>query len=86
MSLAISAWLIFFLFYLRALSGVASFVAVLIYLTVILVARTNSTLLKISVPAILILLTGLAIWPMVDIYKQTHAETATDFSTAGQVH
>ena len=81
LSLAISAWLIFFLFYLRALSGVASFVAVLIYLTVILVARTNSTLLKISVPAILILLTGLAIWPMVGIYKQTHAETATDFST-----
>ncbi len=81
LSLAISAWLIFFLFYLRALSGVASFVAVLIYLCVIIVARTTSTLLKISVPAIFILLAGLAIWPMVEIYKQTHAETATDFST-----
>jgi O-antigen ligase len=81
MSLAISAWLIFFLFYLRALSGVTSFVAVLIYLIVILITRTNRALLKISVPAIFILVAGLAIWPMVNIYKQTHAETATDFST-----
>jgi hypothetical protein len=80
LSLAISAWLIFFLFYLRALSGVVSFVAVLIYLTVIIVTRTKSTLFKISVPVIFILLTGLAIWPLVDIYNQIHAETPTDFS------
>jgi hypothetical protein len=81
MSLAISAWLIFFLFYLRALSGVASFVAALIFLIVIFIVRVNSTFFKISVPAIFILLAGLAVWPMVNIYKQTHAETATDFST-----
>jgi len=79
-SLAISAWLIFFLFYLRALSGVTSFVAVLIFITVIFITRVNSVLLKISVPAIVILLAGLTVWPMVSIYKQTHAETATDFS------
>ena len=47
---------------------------------VIFITRVNSVLLKISVPAIFILLAGLAIWPMVNIYKQTHAETATDFS------
>src|SRR5665647_459687 len=81
MSLAVSAWLIFFLFYLRALSGVASFVAVLIYLIVVLITRTNSMLLKISLPAIFIFLTGLAVWPIINIYKQTHAETPTDFST-----
>jgi len=80
-SLALSAWLIFFLFYLRALSGVASFVAVLIYLIVILITRVNRALIKISVPAIFVLLAGLAIWPMVNIYKQTHAEIATDFTT-----
>ena len=81
MSLAISAWLIFFLFYLRALSGVASFVAVLVYLIVVLITRTNSTILKISVPAILIILASLAVWPVINIYRQTHAETPTDFNT-----
>lgn len=81
LSLGISAWLIFFLFYLRALSGVASFVAVLIYLIVVLITKTNSILLKISLPAIFILLAGLAVWPMINIYKQTHAELPTDFST-----
>jgi hypothetical protein len=81
MCLAISAWLIFFLFYLRALSGVASFVAALIFLIVIFVVRVKGILLKISVPTVFIFLAGLAIWPMVNIYKQTHAETATDFST-----
>ncbi len=80
-SLAISAWLIFFLFYLRALSGVASFIVVLIFLIAVLITRTDRTFLKISVPAIFILLAGLAVWPMINIYKQTHAETATDFST-----
>jgi len=80
MSLAISVWLIFFLFYLRTLSGVASFVAALIFMIVFFITRVNSTLLKISVPAIFILLAGLAVWPMVSIYKQTHAETATDLS------
>jgi len=81
LSLAISAWLIFFLFYLRALSGIASFAAVMIFVTVIFVTRVKSLLLKISVPALVILMAGLAIWPMVSIYKQIYAETATDFST-----
>lgn len=81
LSLAISAWLIFFLFYLRALSGIASFAAVMVFLTVVFVTRVNSLLLKISVPALVILVAGLAIWPMVSIYKQTHAETPTDFRT-----
>jgi O-antigen ligase len=80
-SLAISAWLIFFLFYLRALSGIASFVAVLIYIVVFLIKRSRGVLAKISVPAIFILLAGLAAWPLVNIYKQINSETATDFST-----
>jgi O-antigen ligase len=81
LSLAISAWMIFFLFYLRALSGIASFAAVMIFATVIFVTRVKSTLLKVSVPVVFILLAGLAIWPVVSICKQTHAETPTDFST-----
>lgn len=81
LSLAISAWLIYFLFYLRALSAIASFVAVLIYMIVVLITTTNRTFLKISVPVVFVLLAGLAVWPMVNIYKQTHAETVTDFST-----
>jgi hypothetical protein len=81
LSLAISAWLIFFLFYLRALSAIASFAAVMVFVTVIFVTRVKSLLLKVSVPALVILMTGLAIWPMVSIYKQTHAEAPTDFRT-----
>jgi hypothetical protein len=79
-SLAISAWLIFFLFYLRALSGVTSFIAALIYLIAVIITRVNRAILKVSLPAIFILLGGMAIWPMVNIYKQTHAETETDLS------
>ncbi|MCK7538209.1 MAG: hypothetical protein MZV63_48285 [Marinilabiliales bacterium] len=80
-SLALSAWLVFFLFYLRALSGIASFTAVMIYLVLILVRQAKSIFIRISVPALLLLLAGLAAWPLTAIYKQVHAETKTDFSS-----
>jgi len=80
-SLALSAWLIFFLFHLRALSAVASFAAALLCLTAILAARSDKALVKILLPAIFIIVTALAIWPMVGIYRQTHAEPRTDLSS-----
>lgn len=84
-SLAISAWLIFFLFHLRALSGVASFAAALICLTAILAARSDKVLVKILVPAILIVVTALAIRPMVTVWRQTHAETPAGFNSLDSI-
>ncbi len=80
-SLAIAAWLIFFLFHLRALSAVASFAASLLCLTTILAARSDKVLVKILLPAIFIILTALAIRPMIGIYRQTHAEAPVDLSS-----
>ena len=80
-ALAISAWLIFFLFHLRALSGVASFAAALLCLTAILAARSDRALIKILLPAIFIIVTALAVRPIVGIYRQTHAEPHIDLSS-----
>lgn len=80
-SLAISAWLIFFLFHLRALSAVASFAAALLCLTVIIATRSDKALVKILLPAIFIIVSALAIRPMVDIYRQTHEESHIDLSS-----
>lgn len=79
-SLAISAWLVFFLFHLRTLSGVASFVAALIVMTSLLAARSGRILPKVLLPALLIIVTALAVRPMVTIWKQTHAEAPVSFN------
>ncbi|MFN2336284.1 MAG: O-antigen ligase family protein [Bacteroidales bacterium] len=79
-SLVISAWLIFFLFHLRALSGVVSLAAALLCLTVILAAR-KGTLVKILLPLLFIVIAALTIRPMVGIYRQTHAEPHIDLSS-----
>ena len=73
-SIVAAAWLIFFLFYLRALSGVAAFAVATTWLTVTLASRSRSYLVKIAVPAGFVVLTGLVLWPMAGIYRGTHAE------------
>jgi hypothetical protein len=73
-SFILAAWLIFFLFYLRALSGVAAFTAAMIWLVVTLAARSERNLLRIAVPAGFVVLAGLVLWPMAGIYRYTHAE------------
>jgi len=80
-SLVISAWLIFFLFHLRTLSGVASFAAALICLTAVLAARSKGIMLKILLPALFIIVTALAARPMVAIWRQTHTETPVIFNS-----
>jgi len=67
-------WLIFFLFYLRALSGVAAFAVAMSWLTVTLASRSRSYLVKIAVPAGFVALALLVLWPMAGIYRRTHAE------------
>lgn len=72
-SLVAAAWLIFFLFYLRAMSGVAAFAVAMTWLTVTLASRSERYLLKIAVPAGFVVLAGLVLWPMAGIYRDTHA-------------
>ena len=80
-SLALSAWLLFFLFYLRALSGIASLAAVMIFLVAVFVRQAKGIFIRIIFPALFLLLAGLAAWPLTTIYKQVHSETETDFSS-----
>ena len=79
-SLAVSAWLVFFLFHLRSLSGIVSFAAALILMTTLLAAKSGRILLKVLLPALFIIVTALAVVPMVSIWKQTHAEAPVTFN------
>ena len=79
LSLAVSVWMIFFVFYLRALSSVASLTAIITFSVVILVRRVNKPLLKISIPLVFFIAAFLALWPLAGIYKQVHTESGTDF-------
>lgn len=81
LSLVLSAWLIFFLFYLRALSDIASFAAALLCLTAILAFRSEKRLVKILLPVIFLTVTTITVWPLAGIYRQTHAEPQIDFSS-----
>ncbi|MEN8156783.1 MAG: O-antigen ligase family protein [Bacteroidota bacterium] len=80
-SLVLSAWLIFFLFYIRSLSGIASFTAVSVYLLFFVIKRLRSLFLKALSATIFILLLLIIIWPLKNIYRQTHSEVETDFAT-----
>ncbi len=77
--LAISGWLIFFLFYLRSLSGLASLSGVLLFLSVLIIKSHRSAFLKISFTSVLILLFGFALWLSANMYKRTHLEAETDY-------
>ena len=79
--LAISGWLIFYLFYLRSLSGIASFAGVLILLIIMWLAAERRTYLKISVTTIILLITALTAVSFIRIYHETHHENDTDFSS-----
>lgn len=80
-ALALSAWFIFFLFYIRALSGIASLAAVLIYLLFHNMKQWRSLLLKIAAISVFILLIFLTLWPIKDIYRLTQEEIPCNFET-----
>jgi len=67
-------WLIFFLFYLRALSGIAAFAVATTWLTVALASRSGSYAVKIAVPAGFAVLAAVVLWPLAGIWRDTHAE------------
>jgi hypothetical protein len=79
--LAISAWLIFYLFYLRSLSGIASFAGVILLLIFTWLAREKRIAVKVTVIILMILITGVTVSPVIKIYHETHREIETDLSS-----
>lgn len=77
--LSISLWLIFFLFYLRALSAIASFAGILFFLTIYLIYRQRSMVVKILFASLFTAIAIYAVWSASNIYRQTHMEVETDF-------
>ncbi len=73
-SFVVVVWLIFFLFYLRALSGIAAFAVAATWLTVTLAWRSGSYAVRIGVPAGFAVLAAALLWPLAGIWHDTHAE------------
>ena len=76
----ISAWLVFYLFFIRALSGIASLSAVAVYMVYIFIVRLRSVWMKLVSIGFFILAVVFILYPLKDIYKQTHSEVYTDLS------
>lgn len=80
LSIAVSVWLIFFLFYLRAMTGIASFAGVAVFLITMLIGRQKNIFIKISFGIVFLLLFCFSLWIMINAYKNTQSEVETNFS------
>ena len=76
----ISAWLVFYLFYIRALSGIASLSAALVYLVYHIVMRFRKLWIRWLAVPFLLLAFAIALYPLAGIYKQTHSEVELDLT------
>lgn len=79
LSLAVSAWLIIFLFYLRTLSAIISLVVIMIVLIAVFTGRLKSTILKITIPVAAVIVAGMALWPLTEIYRQVQVSNPDGF-------
>ena len=79
-SILVSLWFIFFLFYLRALSGIACSIAASFYLVIFFVKRLKSLPLKLLAALGFLLMLFLILKPLVSIHRQTHSETPCSLS------
>ncbi|MFO7574722.1 MAG: O-antigen ligase family protein [Bacteroidales bacterium] len=79
--LAISAWLIFYLFYLRSLSGIASFAGVILLLLITWLAREKRIAIRVTVITLIVLIAGVTARSFIKIYHETHRENETDLSS-----
>ena len=79
--LAVSAWLIFYLFYLRSLSGIASFAGVLILLLITWLASEKRISVRVTVITVLLLIAGVTTRAVIKIYHETHHEIETDLNS-----
>ncbi len=79
LSLAVSAWLLIFLFYLRTLSALVSLAVIIIFITAVFAVRLKSVIARISLSGSVIILSGMALWPVTGIYRQVHTGNNVDF-------
>ncbi|TNF39892.1 MAG: O-antigen ligase family protein [Bacteroidetes bacterium] len=81
LSFVASGLFVFFLLYLRTLSAIFSLAVIVVFLLVVFVRRVRSTFLRITIPAITIVIAVMALWPIPRIYRQVNAGNRVDFST-----
>lgn len=76
LSFIISGWFVYFLFYMRTLSAIISLAVVMIFVLAVIVSRLRSRVLRVVIPAVAVIISGAALWPLTGIYRQVHSETA----------
>lgn len=79
LSLAGSVWLIIFLFYLRTLSVIISLAVIMIVLIAVFTGMLKSMILKITIPVAAVIVAGIALWPLTEIYRQVQVSDAYRF-------
>lgn len=77
----VSAWLVFFLFYSRSLSGIASLTGVLSFSVVLFMVQHKNTFFKAITGVLFLAFIALGIWMLTDMYNKTHAEIKTNFNS-----
>jgi len=72
LSIVLSLWFVFYIFFMRSLSGIVAFLGVL----VLVIIKSKYRQLKLTFLALFILLSGFFTWLFVDMYSITHTEVA----------
>ncbi|MBE0673983.1 MAG: O-antigen ligase family protein [Bacteroidales bacterium] len=81
LTLAVTVWLFFFLIYLRSLSGIASLAGIILFLSIMFISKRRSLYSRLAVSIVIVAIASAFILPVIKIYRQTHMEIETDFST-----
>jgi hypothetical protein len=79
LSLVVSGWFIFFIFYLRSLSGIAALAGVTFYTVLYFVFNHKSLILKTITAIAFLVFVGSISWLLVYMYNKTHTENYVDF-------
>ena len=72
LAVALSLWFVFYIFFMRSLSGIVAFLAVLVFIVI----RSKRPKLKLGFLALFIILSVSLVWLFADMYKITHTEAA----------
>ncbi|MDY0253286.1 MAG: O-antigen ligase family protein [Tenuifilaceae bacterium] len=80
LSLAVSGWLVYFIFYLRSFTGLASLGGALAYLLIIILFYHQSKALKVGFALLSIGVLAFGVWLFSYMYSITHTEITPDFS------
>lgn len=83
-SVIVSLWFVFYIFFLRSISGVVSLLGILFFTIIIVLYYHKNNLLRISLSGVFVFLLGSLIWLFSFMYTKTHYEVETDFSSLKQ--